>query len=177
MTRICTNAEWAGGWNCGESSSFSNVSVRARPCAAHARRAGLPTCRFTGLSSPVFQPLIVLLLLALTSLAHADDLSPVKVNALTCEHLVNPMGIANTQPRLSWKLRSDRQGEVQTAYEVRAASSVIGLTESSPDLWDSGQVMSDQSILVPWGGKALGSRSQVFWQVRVWGKDTAVQLI
>jgi alpha-L-rhamnosidase len=101
----------------------------------------------------------------------AEDLSPVRLYALTCEHLQNPVGIGNQQPRLSWKLRSDRIGEVQTARQVRAASSSSGLNTNPPDLWDSGKIVSDQSVLVPWAGKPLASRSQVFWRVRIWDKD------
>jgi alpha-L-rhamnosidase len=104
--------------------------------------------------------------------ARAETVSPVKIYALTCEHLTNPIGIGNPYPRLSWKLDSKRQGEVQTAWEIRAASSVNDLTGTSP-IWDSGKVISSQSVLVPWGGKALGSRAQVFWQVRIWDKDAA----
>ncbi|HXT10334.1 MAG TPA: hypothetical protein VN873_02140 [Candidatus Angelobacter sp.] len=115
--------------------------------------------------------LSLLAALCLIHSARADSVSPVQVDALTCEHLVNPLGIGQPQPRLSWKLRSGRSGEIQTAWEIRAASSGAGLKNGSADLWDSGKVISDQSILVPWGGKSLGSRSQVFWQVRVWDKD------
>ena len=97
--------------------------------------------------------------------------APVQVEQLTCEHLQNPIGIGSTQPRLSWKLRSTRIGEVQTAYEVQAASSLALLKSGQPDLWDSGKVMSDQSILILWAGQPLASRSHVAWQVRVWGKD------
>jgi len=104
---------------------------------------------------------------------HAENLSPVHLDALTCEHLTDPIGIGATQPRLSWKLRSTRAGEVQTAYEIRAASSAAGLATTALALWDSGKVASDQSVLVPWGGAPLGSRAQVVWQVRVWDKDGA----
>ena len=97
--------------------------------------------------------------------------TPVKVGELRCEHLENPIGIGFQQPRLSWKLQSRRSGEMQTAYQVRAAASASDLKHGNPDLWDSGKIISDQSVLVPWSGKPLGSRSQVFWQVRVWGKD------
>jgi alpha-L-rhamnosidase len=116
---------------------------------------------------------IISLLAALCVLSsvRAENLSPVKIDALTCEHLVNPVGIGNTQPRLSWKLRSDRAGEIQTAWEIRAATSITGLKTAPPNLWDSGKIISGQSVLVQWGGKPLGSRSQVFWQVRVWDKD------
>jgi alpha-L-rhamnosidase len=101
----------------------------------------------------------------------AQSLSPIRLDALTCEHLQNPIGIGVPHPRLSWKLVSTRAGEVQTAYEVRAASSATALKFGKPDLWNSGKIATDQSVLVPWAGKPLASRSQVFWQVRVWDKD------
>jgi alpha-L-rhamnosidase len=90
---------------------------------------------------------------------------------LTCEHLTNPIGIGKQQPRLSWKLRSERAGEVQTAYQIRAASTRARLDGPRPDLWDSDRIASDQSVLVRWNGATLGSRAQVLWQVRVWDKD------
>jgi alpha-L-rhamnosidase len=98
-------------------------------------------------------------------------LSPVRLYALTCEHLQNPNGLGVRQPRLSWKLRSEQPGERQTAFEIRAASTAAGLGKDKPDLWDSGKILSDQSVLLPWGGNSLGSRAQVFWQVRVWDRD------
>jgi alpha-L-rhamnosidase len=121
-------------------------------------------------------PFFLLAALCVLGSVRAEALSPVQIYALTCEHLVNPIGIGNRQPRLSWKLRSDRIGEVQTAWEIRATPTVAGLKSGSPNLWDSGKVVSDQSVLVPWDGKPLGSRSRVFWQVRVWdmnGQPTA----
>ena len=115
--------------------------------------------------------LLIFAALCVMSLAHAEKLSPVHIDTLTCEHLTNPIGIGNQQPRLSWKLRSDRIGEVQTAWQIRAAASRENLKFASPDLWASGKIISGQSILIPWAGKPLSSRSQVFWQVRVWDKD------
>jgi len=97
--------------------------------------------------------------------------SSLRVDTLTCEHLTNPIGIGNQQPRLSWKLRSTVAGEAQTAWEIRAASSVARVRDASPKLWASGKAVSGQSVLIPWGGKHLDSRSRVFWQVRVWDKD------
>ena len=44
----------------------------------------------------------------------------VKIGQLRCEHLENPIGIGMQQPRLSWKLQSDRVSEVQTAFQIRA---------------------------------------------------------
>jgi alpha-L-rhamnosidase len=103
--------------------------------------------------------------------APSSSVSPARLTALTCEHFTNPVGIGIARPRFSWKIVSDRTGEIETAYEVRAASSAAGLTGGQPDLWDSGKVVSDQSVLVLWGGKPLDSRATVHWQVRIWDKD------
>jgi len=113
----------------------------------------------------------VLAVLIAASIAFAAD-SPVHLTELTAEHMEHPVGIGIAQPRLSWKLQSDRPGEIQTAYEVRAASSPDKLDQ--PDLWSSGKVASDQSVLVRWGGRPLDSRAIVFWQVRVWDKSDEV---
>jgi alpha-L-rhamnosidase len=112
-----------------------------------------------------------LCILGCTATAPTGNVSQVRATDLTSEHLVDPVGIGTAQPRLSWKLDSDRAGEVQTAYQIRASSSESGLANDQADLWDSGKVTSDQSVLVPWGGKALSSRAQVHWEVRAWDKD------
>ena len=46
-----------------------------------------------------------------------------RVVRLRCEYLVNPLGIDETRPRLSWNIESDRRGARQTAWRVRVASS------------------------------------------------------
>ena len=85
-----------------------------------------------------------------------------------CEYLNNPLGIDTPNPRLSWVMTSDQRGEKQTGYQVLVASSAEALAKDQGDLWDSGNVDSDQSILVPYAGKELTSRQQCFWKVRVW---------
>jgi len=49
------------------------------------------------------------------------------ITHLTCEYQTNPLGIDVRQPRLSWQIESDRRGAVQTAYQVRAAESLVAL--------------------------------------------------
>lgn len=115
--------------------------------------------------------LVNLACLLVTVRLQAGTTSPVRIYDRSCEHFQTPIGIGKPQPRLSWKLRSDRHGEIQTAYQIRAASSRARLDARQPDLWDSGKVASDQSVLVGWHGAPLASRAQVFWQVRIWDKD------
>ncbi len=51
------------------------------------------------------------------------------------------------------------------------ASSPDLLQRDQADLWDSGKVISDQSVLVPYGGEPLGSGARAYWKVRVWGEE------
>lgn len=90
------------------------------------------------------------------------------ITAPTCEFRANPLGIDITRPRLSWQMQSDQPGARQTAYRILAASAPRLLKPGQADLWDSGQVASDQSVLVEYGGPRLQSRQRVHWQVSVW---------
>jgi alpha-L-rhamnosidase len=99
----------------------------------------------------------------------AFSAEPVTVTSLQVEHADNPIGIGITTPRFSWKIVSDHPGAKQTAYEIIATRKAYGpLFAVPPLLWSSGKVASDQSVLVPWGGKPLGSRADVDWKVRIW---------
>lgn len=97
----------------------------------------------------------------------------IRITDLRCEHLGNPLGIDVPQPRLSWKIEdpSAAPGQRQTAYQILVASSPELLAKDRGDLWDSGKVDSDQSVLVPYTGAALDSRRACWWKVRAWDKD------
>src|SRR4051812_9298439 len=88
------------------------------------------------------------------------------VDNLRCEMLTNPEGIDVLTPRLSWEIKGKGNNIGQTAYQVMVASSEEKLDEG--DLWNSGKVLSDQSIHVTYKGKPLTSGSVCYWKVRVW---------
>jgi alpha-L-rhamnosidase len=94
--------------------------------------------------------------------------TPLTVTRLRVEHKENPLGIDATRPRLSWQLRSDARGVVQTAYEIRVASSEAAVKAGRELLWTSGRVRSDASTERVYEGPALLSGQRVYWQVRVW---------
>ncbi len=87
---------------------------------------------------------------------------------LKCEYKENPVGIDTTLPRVSWKVKSGGRSVTQAAYQIRAANSIKDLADTKTLLWDSGKVLSDQSIHIPYSGPALESRQRVYWQVRIW---------
>ena len=110
--------------------------------------------------------------LIFTVAAMAADLKPV---ALRCEYRVNPLGIDEAQPRLTWRVESDERGAKQTAYQILVASSAELLAKNSGDLWDSGKISSDDSVNVAYAGKPLASRQQCFWKTCVWDNNGKAQ--
>lgn len=93
----------------------------------------------------------------------------IETEALRCEYRNNPQGIDETQPRLSWLLDADdARGIKQTAYQILVASSAALLKKDTGDLWDSGKVVSGESVNVPYAGHPLASRQTCFWKVRIY---------
>ncbi len=87
---------------------------------------------------------------------------------LRCEYRVNPLGIGETSPRLSWVVESGERGQRQTAYRIIVASSAAQLAEGHGDLWDTGKVVSSETTGIVYAGKPLGSGQQCFWKIKVW---------
>lgn len=90
-------------------------------------------------------------------------------SALRVEYLTDPLGLDVPQPRLSWVLGSapELRGLLQTAYHVQVATGPEALVAGCADLWDSGEVASDATTFVSYGGRSLVSRQQCHWRVRV----------
>ncbi|GLY92039.1 hypothetical protein [Actinoallomurus iriomotensis] len=111
-------------------------------------------------------PALALLLALGTLAAHpAAANESVGVTGLRAADLTAPLGIDDTTPPLSWQITATGSDVTQTAYEIQAATSADGLRH--PDLWDSGRVASaDQRV--DYKGRRVGSRTQVYWRVRVW---------
>jgi alpha-L-rhamnosidase len=114
---------------------------------------------------PAIYLLIVVLITGITS---CGKISPTK---LTCEYLENPAVVDVQQPRLAWINVADEgeRGQSQTAYQIKVASSKDKL--STPDLWDSKRVVSNESTRIEYAGQPLQSRTECWWQVRVWDRD------
>ncbi|WP_405406887.1 alpha-L-rhamnosidase [Streptomyces sp. NBC_01104] len=89
-----------------------------------------------------------------------------RVTEPTVEYVRNPLGLDTPAPRMSWPLAADLPGREQTAYQVRVATAPQRLPE--PDVWDSGKIASERSVLVPYAGPALRARTRYYWSVRVW---------
>lgn len=93
----------------------------------------------------------------------------IQVNELICEYAKNPVGISVKDPvRLGWQLSSSGSNIKQSAYEIRVAFSPAALKQGKNLQWQTGRVVSDQSVHVIYKGNALVSRQPYYWQVRIW---------
>lgn len=93
--------------------------------------------------------------------------STVEVKNLRLEMKENPLGINVTQPRFSWQIASGQPSLVQVSYQIQVAATPEQLQSGDGLLWDSGVVRSDESVLVPYAGKALESGKPYYWRVKL----------
>ncbi|MFJ9761817.1 family 78 glycoside hydrolase catalytic domain [Streptomyces sp. NPDC101149] len=96
------------------------------------------------------------------------DAGNVTVGHLTIDGRTDdPLGVDDPSPRLGWQVISASADWTQKAYQIRAAGSATDLARGRY-LWDSSKVHSDAQTDLPWRGKALRSRQNIVWQVRLW---------
>ena len=86
------------------------------------------------------------------------------VRDLRCENAVNPRAVKTEHPQLSWTWGAPN---IPRAYQILVASSEEKLQADDADLWDSGQVRTDQKT-ARYQGKPLTSLQHCYWKVRVW---------
>lgn len=89
----------------------------------------------------------------------------VQLSDLKTEYLTNPIGIDQKQPNLSWILSSKERNIIQQAYEIRVAGNSSMKGEK---IWETGKIVSDQSVNISYSGAPLQSGKKYYWQLRVW---------
>lgn len=110
----------------------------------------------------------LLLLSALTWLPLVHGAEAGKPAELRCDSKINPQGIDERSPRLSWRMESAATGAVQTAYQIQIASDKERLAQGQADVWDSGKISSDAMSLEIPAKVPLASENRYWWRVRLW---------
>ncbi len=90
---------------------------------------------------------------------------------LRSEFLRDPCNVETSSPRLSWWCVDDRDAEMQTAYEITAATSEAHLDRDQANLWASGRVESPACVHIPYAGELPAEGSTLFWRVRTFDSD------
>jgi alpha-L-rhamnosidase len=112
-----------------------------------------------------FVGLLLLLLVVIQTQAQEGQPSNLK-----CEHLVNPIGIDATSPRLHWQMNDSREGALQNAYQVIVGTDSLEVTSGKGNVWDTGKV-SGSEMLITYAGKPLQPFTKYYWTVVLWDKD------
>jgi alpha-L-rhamnosidase len=90
---------------------------------------------------------------------------------LLCELLRNPEKavITDSIPEFSWVFPVS--GITQNACRILVASSSSILSEGKADYWDSGKLLTSESVNLEYGGKTLIPNKSFWWKVRIWDKN------
>lgn len=103
-------------------------------------------------------------LIAACSLKKNND---VIVAKLTCEYLENPLDIETLHPRFSWILESELRGITQKSYQIIVSDDSKSISDKKGNVWESGTIISDETINIVYGGQPLKSDTKYYWRVRV----------
>lgn len=99
---------------------------------------------------------------------------------LTCEYRSEYLGLDTRHPRFSWWIEDERPGAAQSAYRIQVAQVEAAANEPSGAsfeaksiVWDSGEVRSDNTVLLGYAGSALASRTRYCARVAICDQKAA----
>ena len=98
-------------------------------------------------------------------------LAQISVSGLLVENKINPVGISEMYPRLTWQLQSTKRNVTQSAFEIRVSESLNSLQIGSDLIFHTGKIPSDQSVYVQFTGNTLKPGRKYYWQVRAWDQN------
>lgn len=84
-----------------------------------------------------------------------------RIYDLTTEYQENPIGMDVINPRFSWKIESQEQNVMQSAYHII-------VTSDKGEVWNSGKIEKDTSVLVPYEGENLEEETLYHIKVRIY---------
>ena len=90
---------------------------------------------------------------------------------LRCENRVNPLGIDETNPLLSWKISSEARNIIQSAYEIMMAEGDSSFENDAKIFWSTGKISSSESANIRYSGNALKPGIRYYWRVRIYDQD------
>lgn len=77
--------------------------------------------------------------------------------------------ILDTKPEFGWTVPIE--SKFQSAYQILVASSKAIIDANNGDVWDSGQVRSNNSTDVEYSGTPLSIGKTYYWKVRIWDDE------
>ena len=90
---------------------------------------------------------------------------------LSCEQIINPLGIGVRQPLLSWIIESSENDIHQSAFEIVVSNNKADIDKNVGTCWNTGKVASDETVFLTYQGAPLLSFTRYFWKVRVYDQN------
>ncbi|WEA03277.1 alpha-L-rhamnosidase [Mucilaginibacter sp. SJ] len=88
---------------------------------------------------------------------------------LKSEYLVNPIGIDNAHPRLSWLMNDKAQGAAQSAYQLFVGTDSVAVSTSKGSSWTTSKIASSNNLAI-YSGQQLKPFTKYFWLVQLWDR-------
>jgi len=117
----------------------------------------------------MFKYLTVFFICAIPAATFAT--SSLQPTRLSCEYLVNPLGIDVASPRLSWIFSNNGRNQYQSAYELIVSDNLKDVQQNEGNIWSTGKVTSKQNIQVEYAGAALQSFKRYYWRVKTYDQN------
>ncbi|MCY1719437.1 family 78 glycoside hydrolase catalytic domain [Prolixibacteraceae bacterium Z1-6] len=111
--------------------------------------------------------LIVFITLAVVACSVKQQ-SNLTFERLLVEYAEDPITIDEQHPRFSWIINSSERNKQQTAYQILVATEKKKLKAKTADVWNSGKVVSAETIQHELRETFLQSNQKYFWKVIVW---------
>ena len=110
--------------------------------------------------------LLVISLLLQSCQVFQDD--RLHVSELKVEFISEPVGLDVEFPRFSWIPESEKRGAAQSAYRILVSNDLGQVEDLEGGLWDSGKVVSSETVHIRYEGPALQSNEDYYWRVHLW---------
>ena len=82
--------------------------------------------------------------------------------------------IEDSEPEFSWVVNGNRNDDRQIAYQIFVSTTQNKAELDQGDCWDTGKILSPQSVNISYKGEPLKPNTHYFWKVRVWYQDKSV---
>jgi hypothetical protein len=92
----------------------------------------------------------------------------VQVVNLRCEYKINPLGLETQTPHLGWEIKSATPNFTQVACRVWVADNETLLNQGKTNIWDSGKILTRESVQFDYKGPKLQPNHYYYWKVAVW---------
>ncbi len=112
--------------------------------------------------------IIISFLLTSSILCVSGPLEPAN---LSCEYIVNPLGINTVHPRFAWICISGEKNKMQSAYELIVSESLKDINEHKGTMLSTGKTASARTSQIEYDGKAIKSFTRYYWSVKLYDEN------